>query len=432
MIMKSTHIGAKFLTRAVKCALVLITISAFADVSHAQNIQRIAATVNDDVVSEYDLRSRLQVLISSTGLRPTQQLRKRLSQQVLRSLVDEKLQLQAAKKRNIKASKRDMNRQIAELEKQNKIPPGSFDSFLKKIGIPSEALMAQIHARITWQKFIGRTISPRVTVGEDEVDEILERLRQQKGQTEYRVSEILLYVDQPQQENEVRQTAQRLLEELRKGAKFTAIARQFSQSASASVGGDLGWIQEATISDDLRKIVSRMKDGETVGPVRTPVGIQIVHLNKKRKTLAGSPDDTVIELQQLLLPLGKGLAEDEVNAQVGLAQTLSDVASNCKDHLHAAGEAKSVGATKLGKLRLGNLSKTVRSAVENLAINKASPPIRTSSGVAVYMVCSRKEAEGGLPTRKQISDRLRNKRVAVLARRYLRDLRAAAIVDLRV
>ncbi len=48
------------------------------------------------------------------------------------------------------------------------------------------------------------------------------------------------------------------------------------------------------------------------------------------------------------------------------------------------------------------------------------------------MVCNRKVAGGGLPSRKQIAGRMREERVGVLARRYLRDLRAAAIVDLGV
>jgi peptidyl-prolyl cis-trans isomerase SurA len=398
----------------------------------AQRIQRIAATVNEDIVSEYDLRARMQVVIFSSGLRPTPQLRKRLSQQVLRRLVDERLQMQEAKRRNVRASRRDMGRAIATIEKQNRIPPGSFDDFLKKSGIPRDALLTQIRSQITWQKMIARVLLPRVTVGEDEIDEVLKRLKERKGQLEYRVSEILLAVDQPKREREVHRTALRLFDELKKGAKFDAVARQFSQTASASVGGDLGWIQEATMNEELRQIVSRMKAGETVGPIRTLAGIQIFRLSKKRRILTGSPDDTVVDLQQILLPLRKGMPSDDVNAQLSLARLLSETVSGCSDHRRAAAETKSVGAAKLGKVRLGNLSKFVRAGIDNLPVGKASSPVRTKDGVAVYMVCGRKEAADGLPSRKQIADRMREQRVGVLARRFLRDLRAAAIVDLRV
>jgi len=423
---------ADYLALFSACAMILLAILASTELAHAQRVQRIAATVNEDIVSEYDLRERMRVVILSSGLRATQQLEKRLSQQVLRSLIDERLQMQEAKKRNIKVSQRDMQNRISMIEKQNQIPPGSLDKFLKKIGIPREALMTQIRAQITWQKFVGRILLPRVTVGEDEIDETLERLKERKGQVEYHVSEILLAVDQPEQEGEVRRTAQRLLEELRKGAKFAAIAGQFSQAASASVGGDLGWIQESTMNVELRQIVSRMKEGETVGPVRTLAGMQIFRLTEKRRILSGSSDDTVVDLQQILLPLRKEMANDDIKAQVDLAQTLSDTISDCADHRRAAREVKSVGQAELGKVRLGNLSKIVRAAVEELPVGKASPPVRSEGGVAIFMVCNRQVSAGGLPSRRQITDRLREERVSVLARRYLRDLRAAAIVDLRV
>ena len=421
-----------FVVPFVACATILLAIFASTELAFAQRIQRIAATVNEDIVSEYDLRARMQVVVVSSGLRPTPQLRKRLSQQVLRSLIDEQLQLQEAKKRNVRVSEKDMRGRIAMLEKQNRIPAGSLDSFLKKIGIPREALMKQIRAQITWQKLVRRTILPRVSVGEDEIDETLQRLRERKGQVEYLVSEILLTVDQPQRESEVRRTAERLLEELGKGAKFDAIARQFSQTASASVGGELGWIQETTMNSELRQIISRMKEGETAGPVRTLAGMQIFYLAKKRKILSASSNDTIVDLQRILLPLRKEFTKDDIKAQLNLAQTLGDTVADCNDHLRAAGEAKSVGSAKLGKVRLGNLSKIIRGAIEKLPVGKASTPIRTKEGVAIFMVCSRKEAESNLPSRKQIADRMRAERIDVLARRYLRDLRAAAIVDLRV
>ena len=420
------------MARVSLCAMIVFVAVASTEAAYAQRIQRIAATVNEEIVSEYDLQARMQVVISSSGLRPTKQLRERLSRQVLRSLIDERLQAQEAKKRNVKVSQRNIRRAIASIEKQNRIPPGSFNEFLKKSRLPREPLMNQIRAQIIWQKLIGRVILPRVTVGEDEIDEALKRLKDRKGQVEYHVSEILLTVDKPESESEVRRTAQRLFEELQKGAKFGAIARQFSQTASASVGGDLGWIQEATMSGELRKIVSQMKEGEIVGPIRTLAGIQLFQLAKKRKILSGSTSDTVVDLQQILLPLQKGMANDDIKSQVNLAQLLSDTVSDCEDHRRAASEVKSVGGAKLGEIRIGNLSKTIRRAVENLPVGKTSPPVRVDGGVAIFMVCSRKEAAGGLPTRKQIRDRLREERVSVLARRYLRDLRASAIVDLRV
>lgn len=398
----------------------------------AQRVQRIAAIVNDDVVSEYDLRARMRVVIASSGIRPTEQLQQRIAQQVLRSLIDERLQMQEAKQRNISVSKEDMSTAIGSIEKQNNLPAGSFDEFLQKNGLPRDSVLDQIRAQIAWQKLVGRVLVPRVTVGNEEVEDALARLREAKGQWEYHIHEILLTVDRPDQEGDIRRTAQRLVDELRRGARFEAVARQFSQTASASVGGDLGWMQEATMGDELREAVAKLEEGQVSDPVATLGGIQILKLEKKRRVLGGSPADTVVDLQQILLPVRNGTSRDEAGSQLKLAQLLSETLAGCDDHARAATESNSVGPTKLGRIRMGDLAPDVRSAIETLPVGKASAPVRNANGYAVLMVCSRKEAEDGLPSRAEILDRLQRNRLGIMARRYLRDLRAAAVVDLRV
>lgn len=412
--------------------LILAAAAVFPSPADAQRVQRIAAIVNDDVVSEYDLRARMQVVIASSGLRPTEQLQQRLGQQVLRNLIDERLQMQEAKRRNISVSKQNMSEAIASIEKQNKLPPGTFEDFLRKNRLPRDSVLDQIRAQIAWQKLVGRVLMPRVTVGNEEVEDALTRLKEAKGQWEYHVLEILLSVDRPDQESDVRRAAQRLVDELRRGARFDAVARQFSQTASASVGGDLGWMQEATMGGEMREIVSKMDEGQISDPIPTLGGIQIFKLEKKRRVLAGSPADTVVDLQQILLPLGDGASQDDAATQMKLAQLLSDSVAGCADHARAAAESNSARPVKLGRLRMGDLAPAIRSAVGKLPVGKASAPVRNRRGIAVLMVCARTEAEDGLPTRAELLDRLRRNRLSIMTRRYLRDLRTAAVVDLRV
>src|SRR3546814_640558 len=62
--------------------------------SRAQDVLRIAAIVNEDVISVYDLMNRVRLVILSTGLENSAEMQRRLAPQVLRSLIDERLQLQ--------------------------------------------------------------------------------------------------------------------------------------------------------------------------------------------------------------------------------------------------------------------------------------------------------------------------------------------------
>lgn len=399
--------------------------------AEAQRVQRIAAIVNDDIVSMFDLQSRLKLVVASTGIKVTPRLQKRLIQQVLRLLIDERLQIQEAKRRNVTATKRDMSRAMVNLEKQNGLKPGTFETFIRRNNLPRDALLGQIRAQITWQKLIRQTLARRVTVGQEEIDEDLARLKARRGQSEYRVAEIVLAVNTPEQEQGVIRTAERLMEQLRKGAQFNAVAQQMSRSASASAGGDLGWIAETVLDSDLAQIVPKMKKGGIAGPINSPSGVRILLLIDTRRVLSSSAADATVDLRRISLSLPPKADANAVTSQLDLLRIMGETISGCEDFERAAKEASAVAPVNLGKRRIGNLSQSIREAVTGLAIGKTSKPLRHKSGVSIYMVCARDDAKTGLPTRAEIERRIRNDRVSNLARRHMRDLRNAAVIDLR-
>jgi peptidyl-prolyl cis-trans isomerase SurA len=397
-----------------------------------QNVQRIAAIVNDDVVSIFDLQARMRVVIASSGIRPSRRTQQRLKQQVLRTLIDERLQLQEAKKRNVSISKRNIQAAMASLEKQNNIKPGKFSSFLRAKGLPKTAVFARIRAQIAWSKLIRRRLLPKITIGDDEIADILARLKERKGQTEYRVSELFLPVDNAGQESAIKKTAQRLADELRAGARFAAVARQFSAAASASTGGDLGWIQESVLNEELAGIIPKMEQGKVAGPVRTLSGFQIYRLAAKRKILEPSEDKAIVDLRRIKLPLPDKSSKEEISVQTNLATLLSESVAGCDDMIPMAKQADATGKVLLGKMQVGKLGKPLRGIVRSLKIGKASAPLRTPSGISIFMICDKKMPQSNLPTPAQIKERLTQERLSVLVRRYMRDLRSAAVVDVRV
>ena len=97
-----------------------------------------------------------------------------------------------------------------------------------------------------------------------------------------------------------------------------------------------------------------------------------------------------------------------------------------------AKQANATGKVLLGKMQVGKLGKPLRGIVRSLQIGKASTPVRTPSGISIFMVCDKKVPQSNLPTSAQIKERLTQERLSVLVRRYMRDLRSAAVVDVRV
>ena len=400
--------------------------------SGAQQVQRIAAIVNDDVVSMFDLQARIQMVIETSGLTATPEARRRLAPQVLRRLIDERLRLQEAKRRNISVTKRNIKLAISQIAKQNNMPAKEFERLLATRKSFRHTVVSKLRADIAWAKLINRRLRPRITVGQDEIEEVIKRIESRRGQTEFRISEIFLPIDSPERAPEIRRGAERLVRQLRSGARFEVMARQFSQSASASVGGDLGWIHRGELDEDLDRIISTLNEGQISDPVPTPAGIRIIKLAGKRRILSGKPGDAVVALRRILLPLRRNAAREDIATQLGLANILRENISGCADMLQAGQEVDPGSSTKLARLKMSDLSLPVRDAISALPVGKISPPIRTSKGVSLFMVCQRDKAKGGLPNREEIEKQIRRGRLGMMSRRYLRDLRKAAVVDLRV
>jgi peptidyl-prolyl cis-trans isomerase SurA len=210
------------------------------------------------------------------------------------------------------------------------------------------------------------------------------------------------------------------------------LAQQFSRSATAAVNGDLGWVSASDLAPELRDIVPKMKERGVAGPIKTLNGFRIVLLAATRKNSA--PDDSKIkvDLKQIFLPVPKNAAPTEVASQIDLAKTVRESVSGCKDMIALSKEVHSPRPTTLGKFSLADLSPGIRKAVTGLKVGEASQPVRMPDGFLLLMVCERKEPKNQLPSREQISEQLTRQRLDMMSRRYLRDVRSRAVVDIRV
>src|SRR4030081_840756 len=95
----------------------------------------IAAVVNDEVISVFDLVSRVRMVMISSNIADTPETRQRIAPQVLRSLIDEKLQLQEAKRQSVTATDEELNKGLEQIEKQNNMRSGQLNEFLKARGL---------------------------------------------------------------------------------------------------------------------------------------------------------------------------------------------------------------------------------------------------------------------------------------------------------
>lgn len=391
---------------------------------------RIAAVVNDEVISVFDVVSRMRMIMISSNIADTPETRQKLFPQVLRSLIDEKLELEEAKRLNVTATDSEIDKALRQIEKQNNMKPGQLNEFLKARGIDRGALVDQLTAGIVWTKLVQRRTAETVNISDDEIDKAFKRAQEHANDPESHVAEIFLGVDSPAQDAEVRGLAERLTQQMRQGARFSAIAQQFSQSATAAVGGDIGWVRADELPADLGKAVSQLQPGQLSPPIRTRAGYYLLLVIDRRTGTSGSEQSGVFDIVQVVFPLSTQASEATRRAAIAEAESVRAAAKDCPSLLKI-GKEKAPQLSSEGKLLAANISPQMRALVTKLPIGQPSEPIVQKNGVGVIMVCSKPHGGGAL-TRDEVAKSLLRQRLDTVARSYLRDLRRNAYVDVRV
>lgn len=397
----------------------------------AQETDRIAAVVNDDIISLREFEGRLRMALLYSNMPDSMDGRRRVAPQVLRKMIDERLQLQEAARVKISLPPAEIDAGIAGFEQQSGLPKGGLLGLLARNGIDPQLAREQFKADMTWARVAGRTLSSQVKVGEEEITDRLEILRERRGQPEYQLAEIVLPVDNPSQEDDARQTGERLLEQLRQGAPFSALAVQFSRSPTAGAGGNMGWLAQGALDEDIAGPVQQLSKGQVSPLIRTGSGFTILRLNDQRISgQVANPEDAEVTLSQIVLPVPKDSPPKP--ELMNRAAQMTSQAKSCPE-LEAMGRrVGAVTADSMGTKRVGELQGTLRRVAATLPVNRVSPPLDTPEGIQVVMICNRTESlTVSEPSREQIRRTLEDERLDMLARRYMRNLRRQAFVDIR-
>ncbi|PPR75415.1 MAG: Chaperone SurA, partial [Alphaproteobacteria bacterium MarineAlpha3_Bin4] len=213
-----------FRSLAYLCALGL---GLWVSAAQGQQVLRIAAVVNEEIISILDLDKRLTLVIRFARMPDTANTRQRLTPGILRDLIDDKLKSQEAKRLGIIAAEGQIEKALAHIQRQNGVKTGEFDAYLERNRIDKNALIERIKTDITWQRVIGLKFSYRIQISDDEVDEVLAEIEQNKGKPENLISEIFLPFPTAAAESDVANLANRLIQQIKSGAPFDAVARSF-------------------------------------------------------------------------------------------------------------------------------------------------------------------------------------------------------------
>lgn len=417
----------------IACACIVLTQTKPAE---SQATLNIAAVVNDEVISVYDLSQRILLVVTLSNLPNTQQTHQQIAPDVLRRLIVEKLRLQEAKRLEIEVPDGAIQQAKDDIAQKHGIPAGKMDEALESQGIDPQTLTQQIRAELSWIETVRALFRRLVSISDQEVDDRLAQMRANAGKTEYLLAEIFLAYD-GKPRAEVETFARQLRDEIVRGASWQQLAQNFSQSASAQQGGDIGWNLAEDLDPALRTLVKNMRPDEPSMPIAAEDGVYLLLLRETRTAKGIEVDDSDIRLgiQQLHMDIPDNASPQTVAEITQKATELASSAETCKALDSIASVEASPSSGYLGEFNLSEINTQMRSMVENLQVNDISQPLRTSNGVIVLMVCSRQIKGGTDPiaaAREKIEREILNRRLSRMADQHEEKLRRQAFIDIRL
>ena len=393
------------------------------------NNRRATAEVNGEIITGTDIDERIMLLTEGDIAQVPAEQREQLRVEILGQLIDESLRIQEAAANEITIPNTEIVEYVGRVAQQRfKRSVPETEKYLLAIGSSMDSLRKQVKAEIAWNRVLGRNVTPFINVSDDEVKAEQAKMEANKGKVEFRLGEIYLSHSEQNRE-QVYETARKMLEQLRNGAPFPEMAKQYSEASTAAAGGDLGFVKVNVLRQALATAALEMNNNEIV-VVPEANGVTLLLLIDKRQIGMSDPRDTTLELKQIAVDFPKGTTEAQAAPLVKRFADETQKISGCGAADTIAG---SLGAVVVNRdnIRIGDLPGPLQQVMLGMNVGQSTPPYGSlEEGVRVFVLCGRNAPkEEAQKSADQIMTEIEETRIERRAQLYMRSIRRDAIIE---
>ena len=421
-------------------ALFLLAALPAAAQSRSQPIEadRVIAVVNNEALTQYDLRTRLSSVENNLRRQGTPMPpEKVLQRQVLERLIVDKLQMQSAAELGMKINDNELDAAMRRIAENNKLTIDEFKAALEKDGIPWTKFREEVRQEITMARLRDREIDSRVTISESEIDAYLASAEARGDNTEYALAHIIVRLPEqagPDQIARLRSRAVEAQQKLQQGEDFAKVAAAYSDAPDVLSGGNLGVRTQDRLPTLYADAVSRLEPGQTSDILRSSAGFHIVKLINKRggKLVVKATQETrashiLIRTTELVSDADAKRKIEEIKAKLDAGGNFAELAKQYSNDVSAS------KGGDLGWLEQGATVPPFEKAMNALDINQVSAPVKSPFGWHLIEVTERRSNAGGDEQLRQAARQaLRERKADEAYENWLRQLRDRAYVEYRL
>jgi peptidyl-prolyl cis-trans isomerase SurA len=366
-----------------------------ASLERVEPLDRVVAIVNDEAITQWEINEQKRMALAQMKAQkvapPAPDV---LEKQLLERLVTERILHQFAKDTGVRVDDLQVERTIQRIAQENKLAPDAFRKAVEAEGISYAKYREDIRNEIVVQRLRDREVDSRISVSDAEVGNFLATTAAQTGgDTEYRLSHILVVVPEqatPDQIEAKRRRAEEALKQIREGVDFAQVAAGYSDASDALQGGSLGWRAPARLPTAFAEPVRALKPGETSAVLRSASGFHIVKLQETRDRNA----PTVVEqtrARHILIKVSEISSESEARIKIDRIKERIDLGGRFDDQAKLNSEDGSAAkGGDLGWLSPGDTVPDFEQAMNKLAIDEMSAPVRSPFGWHLIQVMERR------------------------------------------
>lgn len=379
--------------------------------ARAESLFSPAITVNDRVITKYEIQQRAQML---RLLRAPGDPEKLAPEQ----LIEERLKMDAAQVEGLSVTEEGIQAGMEEFASRANMTSEQFIRAIEAGGVSKQSFHDFVEAGLSWRELVRARFGPKVQITDADIDKAVGAI---SGGSNVRVllSEIIMPASPPQMASVMARANE--ISQLRSVDAFSAQARRYSAASTRARGGRLDWMPITNLPPALRGIVLGLAPGEVSDPLPLDGAVALFQMRDIEETTATAPEYAAIEYAAYYIAGGK------TEATLAQAQKIKARVDTCDD-LYGIAKGQPEEVLERGSKQPSEIPQDVAMELAKLDKHEVSTNLTRANGqtLVFLMLCGRTPKIIEDASREEILNQLQNVRLEGYAKGYLAQLRADA------